>query len=87
MPRDGAGVSVMPLGTAAAKSVSIFDDESEDRDHEFDRKKLASRGTSCFFSCRLLHYALSHSCCAVPALLPPKKYENLFQEEHDVDDL
>jgi hypothetical protein len=38
----------MPLGTAAAKSVSIFDDESEDRDHEFDRKKLASRGTSCF---------------------------------------
>ena len=63
-PRDGAGVTVMPLGTVAAKSVSIFDDESDDREHN-DHKKLASRGTSRFACAACAHSRspLLHSAC------------------------
>jgi hypothetical protein len=83
-PLDGPGLSVMPLVTAsAAKSASIFDDESDDREPEDDGKKQM-RGKSIPDFARNVS---SHICCLAPASLPPKKYENLFQDEQDVDDL
>ena len=42
-PRDGSSVSVMPLGAAsAAKSASIFDDQSDDREPDADGIKQIS---------------------------------------------
>jgi hypothetical protein len=83
--RDGSGVSVMPLGTAsAAKSASIFDDESDDREPGTDGIKQM-RGTAQLSRC--VSIIPSHFSFAAPASLPPKKYESLFQEEQDADDL
>jgi hypothetical protein len=44
-PRDGTGVSVMPLCSAAAANSSIFDDESHGRDGDVEFKK-PMRGTA-----------------------------------------
>jgi hypothetical protein len=85
-PRDGSRVSVMPMGAvAAAKSASIFDDESEDR--EGDMRQGQMRGMAFQYAFLAPPAIPTHSGCAVPAALPPKKYESLFQEEQDVDDL
>jgi hypothetical protein len=43
-PRDGTGVSVMPLCSAAAANSSIFDDESHSRDGDVEFKRPI-RGT------------------------------------------
>lgn len=83
-PLDGPGLSVMPLVTAsAAKSASIFDDESDDREPEADGKKQMRGKSIPDFA----ENVSSHISCLAPASLPPKKYENLFQDEQDVDDL
>lgn len=83
-PLDGSGLSFMPLVTAsAAKSASIFDDESDDRELEADGNKLMRGKSIPDFASNVS----SHICCVAPASLPPKKYENLFQDEQDVDDL
>ncbi len=82
--RDGTGVSVMPLGSASAASSSIFDDQSHDQENDVEFK-MPMRGAASLAA--PTSDALSHCCITAPALLPPKKFESLFQDEQDVDDL
>lgn len=82
--RDGTGVSVMPLGSASAASSTTFDQQLHDQEGDI-RFKMLMRGTASLAPFAMNLFA--HGCLAAPTMLPPKKFESLFQGEQDVDDL
>ena len=70
-PRHASAVSVMPMGTAAAaKSASLFDDESDDRESDDECNKHL-RGTEQCLLLRLRYLQLIYDQLILHAQRPP----------------
>ncbi len=70
-PRHASAVSVMPMGTAAAaKSASLFDDESDDRESDDECKKQL-RGTEQCLLLSLRYLQLIYDQLILHAQRPP----------------